>query len=100
MRTLPFPIGASHSLELRFLFDLGGAPPLSPAQQSLSDQMIDYWSQFITTGVPQTEGQPDWPPLGADVAAQPRMSLQADGSRVVTTFGESHQCPFWANLPA
>ena len=100
LRTLPFPIGASHSLELRFLFDLGGAPPLNPAQQSLSDQMIDYWSQFITTGVPQTEGQPDWPPLGADVAAQPRMSLQADGSRVVTTFGESHQCPFWANLPA
>ena len=100
MRTLPFPIGASHSLELRFLFDLGGAPPLNPAQQSLSDQMIDYWSQFITTGVPQAEGQPDWPPLGADVAAQPWMSLQADGSRVVTTFGESHQCPFWANLPA
>ncbi|HET9564033.1 MAG TPA: carboxylesterase family protein, partial [Mycobacterium sp.] len=58
MRTLPFPVGASHSLELRFLFEAAGAPPLNPAQQSLSDQMIDYWSRFITTGVPNAEGQP------------------------------------------
>ena len=28
LRQLPFPIGASHSLELRYLFDVGGAPPL------------------------------------------------------------------------
>ena len=27
---LPFPVGASHSLELRYLFDIGGAPPLNP----------------------------------------------------------------------
>ena len=60
--------------------------------------MIDYWSRFVTNGVPQAAGQPDWPALGADVAAQPWMSLQPDGSRVVTTFDESHQCPFWANL--
>ena len=100
MRTLPFPVGASHSLELRFLFEVGGAPALDPAQQSLSDQMIDYWSRFVTDGVPQADGQPDWPALGTDVAAQPWMSLQPDGSRVVTTFDESHQCSFWANLPA
>ncbi len=100
MRTLPFPVGASHSLELRFLFEVGGAPALDPAQQSLSDQMIDYWSRFVTDGVPQAEGQPDWPALGADLDAQPWMSLQPDGSRVVTTFDESHQCSFWANLPA
>ena len=62
--------------------------------------MIDYWSRFITTGVPNAEGQPDWPALGADPDAQPWMSLQPDGSRVVTTFDESHQCSFWANLPA
>ena len=100
MRTLPFPVGASHSLELRFLFEVGDAPALDPAQQSLSDQMIDYWSRFVTDGVPQAEGQPDWPALGADLDAQPWMSLQPDGSRVVTTFDESHQCSFWANLHA
>ena len=99
MRTLPFPVGASHSLELRYLFEVGGAPPLDPAQKALSDQMIDYWSRFIATNTPKAEGQPDWPALGADPAAQPWMSLQPGGSRVVTTFGEIHQCPFWASLP-
>jgi len=100
MRTLPFPVGASHSLELRFLFEVGGAPPMDAAQQALSDQMIDYWSQFIATAVPRANGQPGWPVLGVDKTGQPRMSLQPDGSRVVTTFGESHQCPFWASLHA
>ena len=40
-----------------------------------------------------------WPALGTDVAAQPWMSLQPDGSRVVTDFDDSHQCAFWASLP-
>ena len=34
LRTLPFPVGASHSLELRYLFDVGGAPPLDPRNRS------------------------------------------------------------------
>ena len=33
MRTLPFPVGASHSLELRFIFEIGGVEPLDPPQQ-------------------------------------------------------------------
>jgi para-nitrobenzyl esterase len=92
LRQLPFPVGASHSLELRYLFDVGGAPPLSPAQQRLSEQMIDYWTQFVTTGAPGS----DWPAFGAD--GGPRMSLQPDRSRVVTTFDQAHRCPFWASL--
>ncbi|RDH74236.1 carboxylesterase family protein [Mycolicibacterium moriokaense] len=99
MRTLPFPVGASHSLELRFLFEIGGAEPLDTRQQALSDQMLDYWSRFVTQGSPDAVGQPKWPALGADASAQRWMSLQPDGSRVVSTFGESHQCPFWASLP-
>jgi para-nitrobenzyl esterase len=96
LRTLPFPVGASHSLELGYLFDVGGAPPLNPAQQALSEQMIDYWSRFVTTGSPRTADQPDWPEF--DAATGKTMSLQPDGSRVITTFEETHQCPFWASL--
>ena len=51
--------------------------------------MIDYWSRFIATDAPKADGQPDWPALGADPAAQPWMSLQPGGSRVVTTFAET-----------
>lgn len=98
MRTLPFPVGASHSLELRFIFEAGGAEPLDADQQRLSDQMIDYWSSFISVGSPDAAGLPDWPALGADPHRQPWMSLQPDGSRVVSDFDENHQCSFWANL--
>lgn len=98
MRTLPFPVGASHSLELRYIFEVGGAEPMTPEQQALSDQMLDYWSRFVTDAAPDAVGQPAWPPLGTDPAEQPWMSLQPDGSRVVTDFAGNHQCEFWANL--
>ncbi|GJF15600.1 carboxylic ester hydrolase [Mycolicibacterium cyprinidarum] len=95
LHALPFPVGASHSLELRYLFDVGGAPPFDPAQQQLSDQMIDYWSQFVTNGSPRADGQPDWPDVGS---ADPVMSLQPDGSRMIADFGQTHHCDFWAGL--
>lgn len=95
---VPFAIGASHSLELRYVFDVGGAPALDPAQRRLSEQMIDYWSQFVSTGAPKAAGQPDWPAVSDDAGADRWMSLRTDGSRVVTDFAAEHQCPFWAAL--
>lgn len=89
----PFPVGASHSLELRYLFDVGGAPALDAAQRRLSDRMIDYWSRFVTTGAPQVPEAPDWPPLAGGW-----MSLRPDGSRVISDFPTQHQCGFWARL--
>jgi para-nitrobenzyl esterase len=98
IRTLPFPVGASHSLELRYLFAVGGAPPPTPAQQALSDQMIDYWAKFVVDGKPDVPGQPEWPELGTDPAAGNRLSLRPDGSRLVHDFEQRHQCGFWAGL--
>lgn len=96
-RDAPIPVGASHSLELRYLFDVGGTPALNPAQERLSDQMIDFWSQFVISGKPSAAGQPDWPELdNADSGA--RMSLQPDGNRVITDFEKKHRCAFWAGL--
>lgn len=91
LRALPFPVGASHSLELRYLFDMGGAPPLDADQQVLSGQMIDFWSQFVRDGKPGDA----WPEFGAE---EKRLSLEPDGNKVVTDFAEKHQCPFWAGL--
>jgi para-nitrobenzyl esterase len=88
----PFPVGAGHSLELRYLFDVGGAPPLNPEQQRLSDEMIDDWIAFISTGSPGT----GWPSL--DGPDGERMSLRPGGSRVISDFGAAHKCPFWAGL--
>lgn len=98
LRTLPFPVGASHSLELRYLFDVGDAPTLSPAQQTLSEQMIDYWSEFVRTGAPGADGLPAWPEVGDDPAKGKRLSLKPDDITVMDDFDRIHQCPFWATL--
>ena len=93
LREAPFPVGAGHSLELRYLFDVGGAPPLNPDQQRLSEEMIDYWSRFVATGWPGS----DWPALN-EGDEDGRMSLQPGGNRVTTDFERVHECPFWAGL--
>ena len=95
MRQVPFAVGAGHALELRYLFDMGGAPPLNPAQQVLSDQMIAYWSRFVTTGAPEAPGQPGWPRL--DPERPQRLSLQTGESAVIGDFAARHQCGFWAS---
>jgi para-nitrobenzyl esterase len=96
LRQVPFPVGASHSLELRYLFDVGGAPALDPVQQRLSEQMIGYFTSFVADGVPAVEGAPAWPRLEGE--AGPRMSFDADGSRVAEGFEQEHQCDFWVGL--
>jgi para-nitrobenzyl esterase len=99
LRTLPFPVGASHSLELRYLFDVGGTPPLDPAQQKLADQMIDYWSAFVRSASPDADGQPRWDAFGDGGGDSGEvMSLQPDGSRMSADFGAEHQCAFWNGL--
>ncbi|TRW81840.1 carboxylesterase family protein [Mycolicibacterium sp. 018/SC-01/001] len=100
LKTLPFPVGASHSLELRYLFDVGPGLPLTPAQQKLADQMIDYWASFVKTQTPNespnTDGQPQWDEFGDGNRV---MSLRTDGSRMSGDFRATHQCDFWDGLP-
>ena len=92
LHAAPFPVGAGHSLELRYLFDVGGAEALDPAQQKLSQEMVGYWSRFVTTGSPAS----GWPSLADGAGA--RMSLQPGGSRIITDFDETHRCAFWEGL--
>ncbi len=93
LRHTPFPPGAGHALELRYLFDMGGAPPLNPAQQRLSEQMIGYWSRFVATGAPDADGQPAWPELNPEDPQ--RMSLQTGTPVLTGDFAERHRCAFW-----
>jgi para-nitrobenzyl esterase len=94
LHTVPFAIGAGHALELRYLFDIGGATPLNGAQQKLSDQMIHYWAGFVTDGAPR--GAPPWPALGA--AAGPWMALDTPDVGTLTSYADDHQCAFWASV--
>jgi para-nitrobenzyl esterase len=98
LRRTPFPVGASHSLELRYLFKVGGAPNFDAPQRMLSDQMISYWSQFVTSNAPKAAGLPEWPAKSGDPTRNFWMSLRPGNTRVITNFEESHQCAFWASL--
>lgn len=96
LRHTPFAAGAGHALELRYLFQMGGAPPLDPAQQQLSDEMVASWSRFVTTGSPDVPGRPQWPAFDPDHPEV--MSLQTGGLSVTTDFVERHHCDFWRSL--
>lgn len=98
LRKAPFPIGASHSLELRYLFDVGGAPALNSDQRELSARMIRYWAQFVKFGDPQAAGQPEWPEFGVDPNAGSRLELQIGALPVSTDFAARHQCDFWSSI--
>ncbi len=72
-RTVSFPYGAAHTLEMRYLFKdytgaVGDLKPLTPDQQLLSDAMAGYWTSFAKRGDPGTSGGLVWPPLGPGAA--------------------------------
>ncbi|MET8825084.1 carboxylesterase family protein [Streptomyces sp. NPDC004610] len=92
-----FPLGAAHTLELRYLFDIEGFDPLTPAQQELADQMVRYWAQFVHTGDPATPEQAAWPSRQSD--APTRLALRADGPQFVTEPDRDHHCDLWSEEP-
>lgn len=94
------PMGAQHASELWFLFDLMGIPPeLTPDQQRLSEQMIDYWTAFAATGDPSDAAGPQWPAFdtGAETPHVQGLAPGPDGVGAVK-FAEQHHCGFWSDL--
>jgi para-nitrobenzyl esterase len=60
-----FPLGAYHGSELQFLFDINerfaGFNPFTAGEDTLSAAMVAYWTQFATTGNPNSASEPTWP---------------------------------------
>jgi para-nitrobenzyl esterase len=88
-----FPFGAHHGSELSYLFHMAD---LNAEQTKLSDQMVDYWTQFAHTASPNHPGGVKWPrvtPHGAQA--------QELGQHAVRTINLSdvHNCGFWATVP-
>ncbi len=95
-----FPLGAAHSTELQYVFQripvTDVAPPFTPAQLALSDQIIGYWTRFAATGNPNGPGAPSWPAF-----TPPGQQLQeltpAGTAPPQSAFATDHQCAFWAH---
>ena len=94
-------LGAAHAMELPYLFRLGGYDfPMSETQQTLSNQMIDYWTAFARTGNPNGAGRPHWSPTGVrEVKGLSLAPTDQTGIHRVNLSSE-HQCGFWAALGA
>ena len=54
-----FPLGAYHSAEVQYLFNIDSGR-FTPQQQQLSNTMIDYWTHFAKDGNPNSTGVPLW----------------------------------------
>lgn len=88
------PYGAAHGFELPYLFSsVPTQQPLTEAQGTLSDRMIDYWASFAHTGNPNTPGAPHWPVLRT---TGPVLSL-APGPGAIRAYDayDAHHCAFW-----
>jgi para-nitrobenzyl esterase len=93
---ISFPTGAYHASELTYLFNLSQTPvpppPFTAAQQSLSDAMTGYWTQFARSGDPNSPGAPNWPAYGASDLFQ---SLQPATPVTGSGFVTDHKCAAW-----
>jgi para-nitrobenzyl esterase len=102
MAAVSFPYGAAHTSEMQFLFPdfhggRGVVQTLSPQEQTLSAQMIGYWTTFAKTGDPSVPGAPPWPRFNV---AQTFLSLRTPAPATLTgpDFVAQHGCDFWETI--
>ncbi len=92
-----YPFGASHASEIQFLYDitkLPGTRALTPAEQALSSDMTQYWTNFAVTGSPSSPNVPGW--ARYIEKSNNMQSLAPSGPYQETDFSKVHHCRFWA----
>ena len=73
-------LGACHVAEYPYAFGTHDAYMLTnDIDRGLTDTMMSYWTQFATTGNPNSERTPDWPRFAA-----PDFPVQELGDEVLT----------------
>jgi para-nitrobenzyl esterase len=98
-----FPLGAYHSAEIQYLFNLLRpdlvhyiAAPFTADQQQLSETMIAYWAQFAASGDPNLRSAPHWSRYS--VRTDKFQSLLPPTPTVESNFDAAHQCSsLWDN---
>ena len=63
-------LGAYHGAEVEFAFDNLGAESWlpEPSGAELASFMADYWVAFASSGDPNRDGLPEWPPYDAETS--------------------------------
>jgi para-nitrobenzyl esterase len=97
------PQAAFHAADVNYLFRRA---PLNGAQERLSQTMMSYVANFVTTGDPNHRGLPDWPRFKAPGNGRDDdliLSLVPDAVTPTSGFAADHKCSFWqlaAGTPA
>ncbi|MGY0231310.1 carboxylesterase/lipase family protein [Longispora urticae] len=92
---MSFPLGAPHTGDLPYLFDMPFMARPDAEQSRLATEMIGYWTRFARTGDPNGGGAPCWP---AQTPGRPfTMSLDVAGSHG-TDLAANHRYAFWSQL--
>ncbi|MGW1491279.1 carboxylesterase/lipase family protein [Streptomyces sp. NPDC002402] len=86
-----FEVGAAHTFELPYLFELDAYQSLTPAQQGLSKEMIRIWTDFARTG------KADWKPT-TPAAANAQSLASGPGGIHPVDFAKDHCYDFWKSL--
>jgi len=101
---LSFDVGASHTIDIQFLFPLwhggqGIVHPLNTQEKQLSNRLVDFWTTFARDGNPNgdSRNQP-WPRY---TSSSP-MTLVQDIPHLFTYTGSEftsvHKCGFWDDI--
>jgi len=91
--------GAAHTMELPYLFRLGGwDPDFSETQQVLSNQMIDYWTTFARTGDPNGPDRPHWSPTTSRSVTGLSLAPTDQGGVKPVNLTNEHHCALWAGI--
>jgi len=72
--------GAFHSAELWYIFGTLNRSwrPFTEADYKLSEQMIDYWTNFAKTGNPNGKGLVEWTPFTDDFPCTMKFSIEGN----------------------
>lgn len=93
-----FPLGAYHGSDVQYLFNKGTISSGSP-QQSLSDAMISYWTQFAKKGNPNSTDQPHWAPYHPKAEGRQFFSPPTPTVESGSDFDTFHMCSsYWDTL--
>jgi para-nitrobenzyl esterase len=100
-----FPLGAAHSTEIAYVFQrmvfFDTFPPFTPAQLDLSNQMIQYWTNFAATGNPNGGNGgavPQWPRYTEGNKQIQELVPDDTAPESAATFAAFHHCALWGSI--